>query len=621
METKQQTTKPETIKSPRRWLLGIIFERKSLPILMFLGTVTVTWLYLMIPILIGRLIDQVLLNSLGLFPTPADQLNALAQYAFILLIIGIAHGLVGYGARGANEVLAWHTERTVRAKFYQSIQGKPISFHDKARTGNIMALATNDTRMITTMISPGLNMIFELLITAFGIVLAVQFTQINVILLLVVVPFIPFYIWGVKRYSDKLAPISETFQRKFASIANAVQDNVEGVRIVRAFGGEKFERKKFTEVVTDFKNTWYVRQRAVARYFPTLVLYAAIGVSLITGIFLIDQGLLTPGELVAFNGLILTLLVPTFVISFAITMAQAGYAGAKRIHEMMFSESAEESSIERSKKREVPNDLQGKIKFDNISFAYPDDPDHPVLRNISFEIKPGEVLALVGPTGSGKSTIAKLLLRLYDLDESPKNSGSITIDNANIEEFQIASLRKNIGNIDQDIFLFSKSIRDNIAFGNKDASDEEIQEAARFAQAHDFILSFKEGYKTEIGERGATLSGGQRQRIAIARTFITNPKILVLDDSTSAIDSQTEELIVNAIEKLLEDRTTIIITHRLSTIRKANKIIVLKNGQIVAKGNHQELIQTSQDYQRIYGKTLTTTATRGNSGDIPMEGS
>ncbi|MHA2059833.1 MAG: ABC transporter ATP-binding protein, partial [Candidatus Ranarchaeia archaeon] len=371
------------------------------------------------------------------------------------------------------------------------------------------------------------------------------------------------------------------------------------------------ERKKFTEVVTDFKNTWYVRQRAVARYYPTLALYAAIGVSLIAGIFLIDQGLLTVGEIVTFNGLIMSLLIPTFIISFAITMAQAGYAGAKRIHEMMFSEGAEESILEKSRKKEIPSDLQGKITFDDVTFAYPDDPKHPVLRNISFEIIPGEVLALVGPTGSGKSTIAKLLLRLYNLDESPDNAGSISIDNINIEEFQIASLRKNIGNIDQDIFLFSKSIRDNIAFGNKDASDDEIQEAANFAQAHEFILSFKEGYKTEIGERGATLSGGQRQRIAIARTFITNPKILILDDSTSAIDSQTEELIVNAIEKLLEDRTTIIITHRLSTIRKANKIVVLKKGQIVAMGNHQTLIQTSRDYQRIYGKTLTTAKMEG----------
>ncbi|MHA1713281.1 MAG: ABC transporter ATP-binding protein [Candidatus Ranarchaeia archaeon] len=600
-----------------KWLIGKLTESKLLFFTVIVATCLASIIYLMIPLTIGFIIGDIL-NSPNTYSSLEEQFSVLAQSVFFLLFIGIGRGLLEYLTTFANETMAWRTERSVRAEFYRSIQAKPVTFHDLVRTGEIMALATNDTRQINVMLSPGLRMIAELVVNAVGITVSVYLTGINPLLLIATIPFIPIYAWSVRHYSRKLAPISKTFQQKFARISTAAQDNLEGIRIVRAFGSEEYEKKKFYDVINDFKITWTKRQSAIARYYPTLVLDSCIGVSFIFGLFLLSQGSLNVGELVAFNGLLMTLIVPTFLISWAITMAQSGFAGATRIYKTMHSIEAEEILEKGNGCRDIPPDFKGEIVFDKVTFAYPDDPDHPVLNNISFKVRPGQVVAIVGPTGSGKSTLTKLLLRLYDLD-GPGSRGRILIDGVNIKEYKLESLRRNIGRIEQDIFIFSKSIRENIIFGCKDATDEMIREAADLAQAHDFITGFKDGYETVIGERGVTLSGGQRQRIAIARTFITDPRILVLDDSTSSIDSRTEERIITAIENLLKDRTTFVITHRLSMIRKADLILVLKEGHIVASGRHQDLIRRSKHYRRIFGRRIPLPPLQGLSPDIASD--
>ncbi|MHA1916939.1 MAG: ABC transporter ATP-binding protein, partial [Candidatus Ranarchaeia archaeon] len=429
-------------ESAGRWLLGKIFERKSIFLVMFLGVLVSTQLKLFLPLIIGTVIDDILLNTGN--HTVDTQISAIFQYATLFLIVGCVAAAIELLQRAANEVLAWHTETSIREEFYLSIQSKPISFHDKSKTGNIMALATNDTRMINVMISPGINLILGLVITSLGIVSTVLRSSITPLLLLTLIPFIPMYIFSLKSYSDKLAPIAKTFQRKFANIANTVQDNVEGVRIVRAFGGEEFEQKDFLNIVNDFKNTWIIRQKAAARYYPSFTLFLAMGAIFVVGIFLIDNGLLTVGELVAFNGILGTLMVPTFVISFAIMQVQSGYAGALRIFNIINEEEEEESEKEKKERIDFPKEIHGEIHFNNITFAYPDDPKNPVLKNIDFKVKPGEVVALVGPTGSGKSTLTKLLLRLYDLENDNFEPGKITIDDVDISKFRLESLRKNI---------------------------------------------------------------------------------------------------------------------------------------------------------------------------------
>ncbi|MHA2089199.1 MAG: ABC transporter ATP-binding protein, partial [Promethearchaeota archaeon] len=301
---------------------------------------------------------------------------------------------------------------------------------------------------------------------------------------------------------------------------------------------------------------------------------------------------LTVGTLVSFNGFLLFLLYNTFDLPFGVTLYNGALAGARRIYSM---ENKEEKEDRRKTNIELEK-VKGHIVFENVTFKYPTSMK-PILKNISFTVSSGQTIAIVGPTGSGKSSLTQLLLRLYEYE------GTIKIDGINIRDISLESLRKSIGRIEQDIYLFPRTIRENIAFGLRNASQFDIENAARLAQAEDFILNdLPKGYETYVGEGGSQLSGGQKQRIALARTFLTDPHILILDDSTSSVDSKTEEEIVKAINNVGQGRTMFIITHRLSTIRQADIVIVLKGAGIVAKGHHSELIYTSPDYRRIYGK-------------------
>ena len=320
-----------------------------------------------------------------------------------------------------------------------------------------------------------------------------------------------------------------------------------------------------------------------------LIFGIAVGLALLHSIVLYNQGIIGIAEIVAYMGLINILRFPTFISVFSFSLVQIGLASAGRILNIIKTETDLDENIGGYSQR-----VEGAIEFDNVSFGFD---DQVVLENISFKIRPGQTVAIVGQTGSGKSTLTQLMNRTYDVKE-----GRILIDGVDVREWDLSALRSQISNIEQDIFLFSRSLGENIAFGKPEATQADIEQAAKEAQAHEFILSFAEGYATEVGERGVTLSGGQRQRIALARAFLSDPRILILDDSTSAIDSATEDSIQKAIRRAQQGRTTLLITHRLSQIRWADHILVLDRGHLVASGSHEELLRRSPHYRRIFAR-------------------
>lgn len=577
-----------------RWLLGHLAANPLIIGIVVFGTGLTIFVRAAIPILLGQALDVAIIDLNDLY-TNQEQIEILQNFVTTIFIIALVQFIISLATTISNEWLSWSAQRRIREEFFNSMQNKPLKFHDSVRTGELMALATNDLGQVGGMISPGFSMMSDVFIS----IIISLFLVIGVMnapqLIVLATPFFIVYVWAVFAYNKKMAPISYTFMRKWGAIATAVQDNITGAEVVRAFAEETYERNKFMQYVLDFRETWFKRQIIQARYFPTLVLFSAIGFSVFIGSLFVANNELTIGNIVAFNGLLFTLLGPTYVISFAVTIFNGGLAGARRIFSMEMKEAGED--IGEVKNGQLKT-IQGNIAFENVSFKYPTSKKW-ILENISLHIAPGQTIAIVGPTGSGKSSLTKLLLRLYDY------KGRITIDGIDIKEMSLEFLRKSIGRIEQDIYLFPRSVKENIAFGARNASQAEIEKAAQMAQAHNFIVNdLPKGYETNVGEGGSQLSGGQRQRIALARTFLTNPRILILDDSTSSVDSKTEEEIVKAIHAVSQGRTTFVITHRLSTIRSADCVIVIKGSKIVARGHHSRLIHTSPDYRRIFGKNV-----------------
>jgi len=575
----------------RKWFIGQILANPFLIIIVIGCTIFAIMARTIIPVVVGSALDLAVIDLNDLLTTD-EQLDLLIHFVGLILILGFLQVFLGIIGTFFQQKLSWGTQRRIREEFFAKIQEKPLKFHDATPTGELMALATNDMGQLSQIMF-GFAMITDVFVSLF-ITAALIFTALKSMeLMLISIPFFLIYIWTALRYNKKMGPIQRTFMRKWSGIAEAIQDNIMGAEVVRAFGEEEYEKKKFMKYVIDFRNTWEKQQILQARYYPTLVLYAAMGFSFFVGVLLILFRDFTIGGLIAYNGMLATLIAPTYIISFGIGMFNGGIAGAQRIHKVMFGQAGENGHQENT--IEFPPSATGDIKLENVTFKYPQT-KRPVLENINLHIAPFQTVAIVGPTGSGKSSLVKLLLRLYNYE------GTIKIDNTDITEYSLDSLRKGIGFIEQDIYLFPRSLKENIAIGKRDATQGEIEQAARLAQIHDFIIEQPKKYETNAGEGGSQLSGGQKQRIAIARTFITNPRILILDDSTSSVDSRTEEEIIKAIQEVALHRTTFIITHRLSLIRNADVVVVLKEGKIVGRGHHSKLIRTSQDYRRIFGK-------------------
>ena len=554
----------------------------------FIGIIIVTFTRTLIPIIIGEIID--------------DALIALDYDKFItLLIMGLAiyliRNVMDYVTMMTGHYLGLKTEQNMRQEFFETIQHKPLRYHDNAKVGDLQALATNDVRIINTMISHGSFFFYPFFQVA--ITLFLLFTTLDIRLALACIPFVFFYIYFILHYRKDIAPFAAKRLRKHSNLAVVLQDSITGASVVRSFAAEGIERKKFKKAVNAFRDNSIGEYIVQAKYFPMLILYITIGISFILSNVFVAQNSLTIGELAATNLLLITLIDPTNLIWWATNDMMSGFAACSRLFASLSEEDIEDQRIEN---QSWPKEFRGKIEFRDVTFTYENGERNrsPVLKNLSFTIEPNQKVALVGPTGCGKSTIAKLLLLLYEPQQ-----GTILLDGKNIHDYPLAELRRKIGYIEQDIYLFSQTILENIAFGNQNARRDEIINIAKLAQVDDFVQNFSDGYNTIVGERGTRLSGGEKQRVAIARAFLTNPAMLILDDSVSAIDSETEEKIGRAMENILKNRTTLIITHRLHTIRTSDKILVLKHGRIIAEGNHSELFQSSEDYRRIFGKRVS----------------
>jgi ATP-binding cassette subfamily B protein len=463
-----------------------------------------------------------------------------------------------------------------------------MTFHSRQPIGDTMARATNDVREVNFLFNPGLNMVVgSLNFLIFPIVVAPSYHPSLVITPIV---FIVCYIIALRHYLRTLKPITDEVRVSFGILNTRLTEALDGIETVKGASQEVSEVARFGANARRYRDAVVKQGEVEARFLPLLLFSMALAFGLLHALLLNRAGLLDTGQVVAFFGLLLMLDFPTFASLWAYSQISSGLAGARRILEML----RREDNLNQNEQG-YAGAMRGEIEFRNVSFEYLD--GEAVVENVSFCVKPGQTVAIVGQTGSGKTTLIKLINRTYDVTR-----GQVLVDGIDVRAWNLEALRRKISIIEQDIFLFSRTIANNITFGKPHASKAEIEEVATQAQAHEFIESFSERYETIIGERGVTLSGGQRQRLALARAFLTDPVVLILDDSTSAIDSATEDRIQRAIYNAAKGRTTFIITHRLSQIRWADLIVVMRKGKVAAVGVHEELLQSSEAYRNIFSE-------------------
>lgn len=568
------------LRSPLKWIISHIQRYPFLPLITCIGGIISEGLFSVSALLIGQAFDVV--------SSPDATTDQLLTIALAILGVHVIQAIFSLGSAYSIETAAQRLERDSREELYISLMGKSQTFHNRQRVGDIMARATNDVQQLNRMISPGASLIFGSLVSIVAPLIGIAFLNSQ----LLITPFLFLVAFGfaLKTYNKQLTPISSALRRQFGVLNARLTEAVSGIEVVKAYAQEHREQKIFTDNAQRYCDLFVKEGGVRARYLPLLLFGVTYGLAFGHAIFLFLHDILSIGDVIAFMGLIGLLRFPTFISLFSFALVQLGFAGSSRILSLIKTETELDENI-----NGISRPMNGDIEFQNVSFSYD---GVPILKNISFRAKPGETIAIVGQTGSGKTTLTRLVNRIYDVSD-----GRVLIDEHDVREWSLQSLRSQISTIEQDIFLFSRTIGQNIAFGAQgDATNDRIEQAARDAQAHDFIMQFPDGYDTMVGERGVTLSGGQRQRIAIARAFLTNPRILVLDDSTSAIDSATEDQIQQAMRRVLHGRTTLLITHRISQIRWADRILVLRRGQLVAQGTHDELMEQSESYRRIFAR-------------------
>jgi ATP-binding cassette subfamily B protein len=568
-------------KGVQRWIFSHIFHgtNKIFIFVVFFTTVLASILSSSISVAIGNAVQQFLNADVG----------SLIYFTITILILGLMTPILRLLNYGLREVLAQRLERDTRKEFYGILLGKSQSFHDKQQIGDLMARATDDVRMLNFLISPAVSLIFE---SFTSLIIPIIFILLFYPIQLVFEPiiFTILFLFSIRRYNRKLSPVTGDLRMNFGMINATLNEALSGIEVVKGSTQERYELDKYLTFAKKYRDAYVNQGKIQAKYMPILFLGLTITFGLAHSLILFNLGFINIGQIISYIGLLDLLYFSTFISIFVFAIIKLAGSSAKRLLESMNQESEIDENPNGTQK-----EILGSIKFENVSFNYPGT-KNLVLRDITFEVKPGQTVAIVGTTGSGKTTLTKLISRLYDVSE-----GKILVDGQDIRDYALKSLRAQISYIEQDVFLFSFSVFENINFGRL-GTKENVIEAAKQAQAHEFISELPEGYDSKIGERGVLLSGGERQRIAIARAFLADPRILILDDSTSAIDSNTEDRIQYAIRNVLRNRTTILITHRLSQIRWADLIIVLKDGKIEAKGDHQELLRTSEEYRKIFIK-------------------
>ncbi|MEZ4635521.1 MAG: ABC transporter ATP-binding protein [Caldilineaceae bacterium] len=583
---------------PIRWAVSHLSRNKLIILVILLGAFGNAALASAIPIYTGQAFNAVTGNDVNM--------RAVLWATLWLVGTQLVRSVLQLGRNMGSEVLGQRLERDGRQELYASLLGKSMRFHDSYPTGETMARATNDVRELALAIAPGLNLVIGS--GNFLIVPILVSPSIHPQLIATPLGFAVFYVLALAFYLRELSPATRRVRETFGRMNAGLTAAIEGIQTVKGAAQEEAEIERFNRNAEAVRDAFVAQGRIEARFLPLLLLGIAQGTALWHGIVLFQAGAINLGDVIAYVGLISLFGFPVFVSLFSYSQLSSGISSARRILELIRTETDLDRNVVGHEDK-----MQGNLRFEDVTFGYElalnedgtlvtVDGDHgkrqSALHNVSFELKAGETLALVGQTGSGKSTVAKLINRIYDVSE-----GRVLVDGVDVREWNLEALRRQISIIEQDIFLFSRTIRENIGFGKPDAAQDEIEAAAKAAQAHDFIMSFPEGYETKVGERGVMLSGGQRQRLALARAFLTNPAILILDDSTSAIDSATEDMIQRAIEAATAGRTTILITHRLSQIRWADKIVVLRQGRVAAVGSHEELMASSQAYRDIFART------------------
>ncbi|RLT36802.1 MAG: ABC transporter ATP-binding protein [Chloroflexi bacterium] len=541
------------------------------------------------------------------FDTFANRPEIALYWALLFIVVfAVARGAFAFSQTFVSEQMSQGVAFDFRNELFEKIQRLSFSYHDRNRTGQLMIRATDDVEKLRGFIGQGLLMAVQALVLLVGTLIILLFT--NFRLTLVILPVLPLALILFAVFGAVAQPLFAAVQEKLSRLNTILQENLAGIKVVKAFVREPQEQAKFHVASEDLMNQGITVGKVFSFLFPVIFMLANLGQAAVLyygGVQIIDSTL-TFGEWQKFSLYLIYVFFPIGQLGFIISQMSQASASATRIFEILDTRN---EVVNKPDARPLPA-ISGKLAFENVTFRYFSGGD-PVLSNISFDAAPGQTVALLGATGSGKSTVINLIPRFYDVSD-----GRVTIDGIDVRDVTLESMRSQIGIVLQETNLFTGTIRDNIAFGRPEASDEEVIAAAKAAAAHDFIVGFPGSYDTPVGERGATLSGGQKQRVAIARALLLDPRILILDDSTSSVDLATEALIQRALDKLMQGRTSIVIAQRISTVRNADQIIVLEKGQVVGVGTHTELMETNPIYAEIFSSQLVEDAVVEGAGEL-----
>ena len=546
---------------------------------------SMTGLSLVVPHVIETVIDEGLLK---------DHAPFLAQSALMLLGLGLTSALLSLFQRYLSQWVASHIGYDLRNRLYDHMQYMPFTFHDHSQTGQLISRCIEDVRSIQDFLGGSLIELIQMVSLSVGIII-IMFVDNWRLALISLAPIIPL-VWVTVNFGKQLSKLFYGVDTALGDLSARLQENVSGAQVVRAFAREPYEINRFDEMN---KLYFAARVRVVSSFgavMPTTTMLVTLSTILILwfGGQMVIDGTMTVGQIVAFNAYLLLLAAPVQQLTWVVNSAGEASAGAQRAWEIL----DHQPEIHSPAGAQTLPTLTGEVEFRNVSLKYQDEQKES-LTDINVRVEKNQIVALIGATGSGKTSLINLIPRFYDVSE-----GAILVDGQDVRSVELVSLRRQIGIVLQSSLLFSDTIQANIAYGRPQASEAEVIAAARAAQAHEFITGFPEGYETVVGERGVTLSGGQRQRVAIARALLMDPRILILDDSLSSVDTQTEKLIQEALDKLMEGRTTFVIAHRLSTVRRADLILVMDKGRVVQRGKHADLLAQGGLYKEIHDLQL-----------------